>query len=124
MIDLEALHHTIAERETGKPLPRGCGKTLARICDLAAEVANGQKTIICVITHPRDLNYLFQMIYDVFREYELPVEFDKPRRRAKSGESLIIFSVEESEDKHKPFAFRSYTRGIDNFSVIPLGHWD
>jgi len=111
--DIERLNAVIEGKISG----RGCGKTFARVHELASTIELGTlKNCVVVISEYRDMSYIVPMIQEVFKERGLPKLKKVKENRGRCGDVLVDFVAQRD--------YADYMRGRDNLFEIPMGHWD
>lgn len=130
--DIDRLHAVWEERRRvgAANLPRGCGKTLLRVHELAASVCLRQDDYIVVeITENRDLGYLVGMISDVFKEYGIlimPVRGNLFATRELTARYALhdvkIVFVSASVAALQSRAGQHFAP--DPHGIVPMGHWN
>jgi len=93
---------------------RGCGKTFAKVHDLASHVELGFERVFCVITQYRDLKYLTPMIQGIFEERKLPGVKRITLRHWICGDTHIHFILQDELPIY----------GYNNYCLIEMGHND
>ena len=108
--DIDRLHDVVLGDEVG----RGCGKTYARIHELATLVELGEcERIICQITMSSDIQYLKPMVQGIFSERGLLCYFDTTRTMV-SGNCHVHFMTREMIDQ----------LSFEEAGFVPMGHED
>ena len=107
--DICRLHKIVAGELSGE----GCGKTTARIHELASIVELGERKVICTITHYSDLGYLRPMIHDIFEERELKITFPS-HGQAQCYDCKIFFVLED--------VLTEFLRGFEG-SIVEMTHY-
>lgn len=111
--DIERLHSVVERKTCG----RGCGKTFARVHELASNIdLDLVRRGVIVITAYRDISYILPMIRAVFEERELPPIKQVGPYKFQCGDTILDFVAECD--------YVRYSRGRDNFFEIPMRHWD
>jgi len=112
-IDIDRLHAVIQ----GKVHGRRCGKTFARVCELAAEVQLSDCIhIVVLITHYNDISYLWPMIKEVFDELGIQCYFYRHRHEITGNNKVIHFVSYFDLNSER-------LRGLDYYTVR-MGHYD
>jgi len=112
--DLERLRDVIS----GKRTDRRCGKTHARCHHLAWVILLGEHdTIIVMISHERDINYIKPILIGVLDEYGISHE-PMGRLKMKCNSKTIMFMAHLDEKGNE---YR--TKGI-RANYVPMRHWD
>lgn len=106
MIDVNRLHSVIP----GKLKGRGCGKTFASVVELASCITLGHELILCRIKRQRDLNYIFDIIMQVFHEFEIKIDSFERKSILNIGNTRVVLIPEDVWDER--------TRGYREYVMV------